>query len=121
MRHDNHECNKRYCDNCRHNKEIGYLCYMRPVKEELPPAGDKVLYVFYDFEPTQTSRHTDAAKQHVIYLVCVQQFCSRCEDEKGVVHCVRCGRRKHTFWQDPGGELLSYLTNHAPGPIRSAL
>ena len=44
--HENYECNKRFCDNCKRNKEIGYLCYMRPLKHVLPLAGDKVLYVF---------------------------------------------------------------------------
>jgi len=48
--HEKHECYKTFCDICKENKEIGHLCYMKPLKEALPPAGDKVLYVFYDFE-----------------------------------------------------------------------
>ena len=28
--------------------------------------------------------------------------------------CVRCGKSKHSFWQDPVGELLSYLTEPRP-------
>jgi len=28
--------NKRFCNNCKQNKEIGGLCYMRPLKEALP-------------------------------------------------------------------------------------
>ena len=43
-----HECYKRFCVNCKENKDIGHLCYMRPLKDTLPPASDKVLYVFYD-------------------------------------------------------------------------
>ena len=31
------------------------------------PAGDKVLYVFYDFETTQNTEYTDEAKLH--YLI----------------------------------------------------
>ena len=114
MTHDNHECNKRFCDNCKQNKEIGHLCYMRPLKDDLPPAGDKVLYVFYDFETTQNTSYTDAAKLHLPNLVCVQRFCSRCQNEKDGVDCVRCGRRKRSFWQDPVGELLSYLNEPRP-------
>ena len=87
---------------------------MRPLKDALPPAGDKVLYVFYDFETTQNTRYTDAANLHVLNLVYVQQFCSRCEDQGYVVDCVRCGRRKYSFWEDPAGELLSYLTEPHP-------
>ena len=61
MTHHNHECNKRFCDNCKQKTEMGHLCYMRPLKGALPPAVDKVLYVFYDFETTQNTRYTDAA------------------------------------------------------------
>jgi len=49
----NHEFNKRFCLNCKENKEIGHLCYVIPLKNALPPASDKVLYVFYDFERTK--------------------------------------------------------------------
>jgi len=86
---------------------------MRPLKDVLPSAGDKILYVFYDFETTQNTEYTDKAKLHVRNLICVQQFCFRCEDvEDG--DCVRCGKRKHLFWEDPVGELLSYLTEPRP-------
>jgi len=33
----NYECDKRFCDNCRDNKEIVHLCYMRPMNDALPP------------------------------------------------------------------------------------
>ena len=59
--------------------------------------------------------YADEAKLQVCNLVCVQQFCSRCEDvEEGELECVGCGTRKHSFWQDPFGELLSYLTEPRP-------
>jgi len=87
---------------------------MRPLKDALPPGSEKVVYVFYDFESNQNTRYTDEAKLHVPNLVCVQQFCSRCEDEEDVRDCVRCGWRKHSFWDDPVGELLSYLTEPRP-------
>ena len=107
--HGSHECNKRFCENCKENKEIGHLCYMSPLKDVLSHASDKVLYVFYDFETTQNTEYTDGAKLHVPNLVCLQQFCSRCGDvEDG--ECVLCGRRKHSFWQVPVGDLLTYLT-----------
>jgi len=114
VRHENHECNKVVCDNFKENIEIGYLCYMRPLKDVLLPAGEKVLYVFYAFETTQNTRYTDNPKLHVPNLVCVQQFCSRCEDEENGVECVRCCWRKHSFWQDPVGDLLTYLTEPRP-------
>jgi len=113
--HGKHECNKRFCDNCKQNKDVDHLCYMRPLKDALPPAGDKVLYVFYDFETTQNTEYTDEAKLHVSNLVCVQQFCSRREDVEDVERdCVRCGKRKHSFWEDPVRDLLSYITEPRP-------
>ena len=102
----NHECNKRLCDNCKENKEIGHLCYMRPLKEALPSASDKVIYVFYDFETTQNTEYTAEAKLHVPNLVCVQHFCASCEDV-GEGDCVLCGRRNHSFCKDHVGELLT--------------
>jgi len=110
----NHEYNKRFCENCKQKKEIGHLCYMRPLKDTLPRTGDKLLYVFYDFETTQNNEYTDVAKLHVPNLVCVQQDCSRCENVENGADCVRCGNRKHSFWQDPTGDLLSYITQPRP-------
>jgi hypothetical protein len=40
-----HECNKRSCVTCNENKEIGYLCFMRPLKKE-PLSGEHIQYVF---------------------------------------------------------------------------
>ena len=76
--HEKHECTKQFCFNCKENKEIGHLWYMTPLKNALPPASDKVVYVFYDFESTQNTEYTAEAQLHVPNLVCVLQFCSRC-------------------------------------------
>ena len=54
------------------------------------------------------------AKLHVPNLVCVQQVCSRYECEEDGVDCVRCGTRKHSFGENPVGDLLSYLTEPRP-------
>jgi len=35
--------------------------------------------------------------------------------------CVRCGKRKYLFWDDPVGEMLLYLPSHALGPIMFAI
>jgi len=68
---EKHECYKRFCDTCKENKEIGHLCYMRPLNNALPPAGDKEFYVFYDFETSQIIEYADEAELHVPNLVCV--------------------------------------------------
>ena len=88
---------------------------MRPLKDEALP-NDGVLYVFYDFETTQYTRVLDGgATLHVPNLVCLQQFCSRCEDvEDAECQCERCGVRKHSFWADPVGDMLTYLCDPRP-------
>jgi len=105
----NHECFKPFCANCRQNMEINHLCYMQPLKNDLP-SDDNVLFVFYDFETTQDTKINKSAKLHVPIPVCLQQFCTACEmrdeDEKD---CARCGKRRHSFFEDPVGDLLSYL------------
>ena len=91
------------------NEMIGHLCYMRPLSNELP-RSDNVLFVFYDFETTQETRFTDTATEHVPNLVCLQQFCSLCETLGDIDEdCERCGKRKHSFFEDPVGDLLTHL------------
>ena len=84
----------RFCDNCKENNEVSHLCYMRTLKDALPSASDKILYFFYDFETTQNTEYTAEAKLHVPNLVCVHQFCSRCEDMED---SLRCDKRIHSF------------------------
>ena len=83
---------------------------MRPLKDELP-ANDGVLYVFYDFGTTQNTKYSySGATLHGRNLVCVQQFCSRCEDVGDAERdCERCSERKHSYWDDPVGVMLTYL------------
>jgi len=109
---ENHECNKRFCQNCGRNREAGHLCYIRPLKDELHCGGDRVL-VLYDFETTQ-KKYSDNATIHVPNLVCVQQLCSQCEGVKDCSDCVRCGQRMYSFWNDPIGDLLNYLCKLHP-------
>jgi len=87
---------------------------MRRLKDVLPDASDKVLYAFYDFETTQKTKYSDKATLHVPEIVCVQQFCSQCEDAEYYGECVRCGQRKHSFWDDPVRDLLTYLCKPRP-------
>jgi len=82
---------------------------MKPLSNELP-SGDNVLFVFYDFETTQDTRISDSATVHVSNFVCLQQFRSLCEMQPNIdVDCGRCGMRNHSFFDDPVGDLLSYL------------
>jgi hypothetical protein len=83
---------------------------MEPLIEEFEQPRNRLLYVFYDFETTQNKRYDEKANVHVPNLVCVQQFCSQCEDKADIEEdCIQCSIRKHSFWQDPVGDLLTYL------------
>jgi len=88
---------------------------MRSLKYVLLANANNVTVVCYDFETTQNNRYSDTAKAHILNLECVQQICARCEDMQDVViDCERCGKRRHTFWNDPVGNLLTYLCEPRP-------
>jgi len=55
-------------------------------------------------------------RQHYVpNLVCLQQFCTQCEMSPNIDEdCARCGKREHSFWDDPIGDLLSYLCEPRP-------
>ena len=115
---DKYIFNKRFYDTCKHNREVGHLFYMKPLKVVLPANTDKVVYVLYYFETTQNTRCSSKANVHVTNLVCVQQYCSIGEDVEYDVDCLRCGKRRYLFWNDPVGDLPKYLCAPRPGPIR---
>ena len=101
---EEHECFKPYCANCKWNVEIGHLCYMSLLKNKLPRSDD-VLLVFYDLENMQDTNVSDSATLHVPNLVCLQQFCTQCEMLPDIDEdCQRCGKRRHSFWDDPVGD-----------------
>jgi hypothetical protein len=82
---------------------------VKPLKNELP-SSDDVLFVFYEFESTQDSKISDSATVHIPNLVCLQQFCTLCEMQSDIdIDCERCRKRKHSFFDDPVGDLLSCL------------
>jgi hypothetical protein len=109
IKRDGHECNRRYCATCGQQRETGHLCFIKLLQNE-PVSKENVLFVFYDFDTTQDTKYSEKATVHVPNLVCVQQFCSQCESTEDVEKdCSRCGRRIHSFWQDPVGDFLSYL------------
>jgi len=81
-----HECSKQFCEICKQNRQVGHLSYVRPLKDVLPTNADKVLYVFYDFVTTQNKRYSDTAKANETKLICVQQFCARCEEAECDIH-----------------------------------
>ena len=82
---------------------------MQPLKNELPRSDD-VLLVFYDFEITQDTKFSENATEHVPIPACWQQFCTNCEILDDIdTDCARYGRRRHSFFEDPIGDLLSSL------------
>jgi len=71
--------------------------------------------VFYDYGTTQDTKFSENATQHIPILVCIQQYCSVCEMQEDIeTDCDRCGRRRHSFYDNPVGDLLSYLCEPRP-------
>jgi len=105
----NHEYFKPFCANCNKNMEINHLCNIQPLKNELSSA-DNVLFVFYDFENSQDTKISETAKVHIPILVCLQQFCTACEMQDDYSQdCARYGKKQHSFFEDPVGDLLLHL------------
>ena len=76
---------------------------MRPLRNKLPDS-DTVIFVFYGFETTQDTKFSDSATVHVPNLVCLQQFCSKCEYIQDInTDCEQCGRRKHVLGRSSRG------------------
>jgi hypothetical protein len=70
--------------------------------------------VFYDSETTQDTKFSENASEHILILVCAKQFCTASEMEDDIeMDCDRCGRRRHSFYDDPVGDL-SYLCEPRP-------
>ena len=82
---------------------------MHPLKNELA-SSESVLYVFYDFETTQDTKLNYKMRVQVPKLVCLQQVSSKCESISDINHdCIQCGKRMHTFREEPVGDMSSYL------------
>ena len=102
-----HECFKKFCTFFK-KQPSGHLCYVAPLKPSY--LSNKYLYVFFDMECTQDLEKCDGSFKHVPNLICAQQMCSKCEVVDDVnVDCEQCGKRIHTFWQDPVGKCIDYL------------
>jgi len=109
-----HECFTQYCAFCQQNREAGHCSYKLPLKNELP-RSDKVLFAFYDFKTTKDTQLTESTTVRIPNLVCIKHFCSLCEKEPNIdVNCVRCSRRRHAFYDDLVGDLLTYLCKQRP-------
>ena len=71
--------------------------------------------LFYDFETTQDTKRSDMTNEHIPNLVCLQQFCSKCGNISDIEQdCIQCGKRIHSFWEDPVRDMLSYLCESRP-------
>jgi len=116
LKRNKHERSKRYCEIYKQKREVGHLCYMRPLKDILPTNAYKVLYVFYDFQTTQNKKYSVTAKAYVHKLLCVQRFCASCKDVDCEVD-LRDVEGGGFLWNDPVGDLLNYLCETPPGKI----
>jgi len=86
---------------------------MRPLKDVLPANADKVMYVFYESRIHKISCIL-ARQMHMSLNSSSCKICARCEDVEDGVDCERFGSRRHSFWEDPVGDLLNYLCEPRP-------
>jgi hypothetical protein len=72
--------------------------------------SNRYMNVFFDTECTQDLEKRAGSFEHVPNVICAQQMCSKCEAVDDFnVDCEQCGKRLHTFWQDPVGKFIDYL------------
>jgi hypothetical protein len=108
-----HECFKKICTFCNKRQPSGHLCYVAPLKPS--KLSNRYMYVFFDTECTQDLKKRDGSFEHVPNLICVQQMCCKCEAVEDVnVDCEQCGKRVHSFWQDPVGKFIDYQRMSRP-------
>ena len=73
-----------------------------------------VLFVFYDFEKTQGTKYSYSAAVEVPNLVCLQQFCSKCEKIQDINIDLNSAVGGNTFWDVPVGDLITNLWKSRP-------
>ena len=60
-------------------------------------SSEYLLYIFYDFESTQYQKRSDRTNEHVQNLVCLKQFCSKCDNisdiEQDSIQCANAYTR----------------------------
>jgi len=77
--------------------------------------SDKFLYGFFDTECTQDLEKRDGSFEHAPNFICAQEMCSKWGTVDDLsVDCEQCGKRVHTFWQDPVGKFIDYLRQSRP-------
>jgi len=71
--------------------------------------------LYFTISKQLKTKRGDTPYEHVPNLLCVHQFCAVCEDDFDMNEdCRRCRTRKHSFWTDPVGDLISYTLKSRP-------
>ena len=113
MRSKKHEFSKRYCEIFKQNREVGHLCYMRSLKDVLPAKQTRQCTYFMILRTPKISCIPTRRK-----LMCPTSSVTN-SSVRGVrrwmmTDCERCGKRRHSFCDDPVGDLLTYLCEPRP-------
>lgn len=100
-----HVCGTSYCKICKDTVPIRHECYIAITKPKSKRKnGD--LYIFYDFESTQTkkigySNNNNPMFEHEVVLCVSQQACDKCRDISDVnLACENCGKREQIFFRE---------------------
>lgn len=97
---ETHKCGSSYCKICKAIVPIRHECFMAITKPK-PSRKNGDLYIFYDFESTQTKKIGDTKFEHEAVLCVAHQACDKCRNEADVnLECVNCNKREHIFFKD---------------------
>lgn len=107
-----HVCGIKYCSICKKMTPIRHECYI-PTIEVKEIKEKQLLFVFYDFETTQsTPLHGDIGKiQHNVNFCVTQHVCGLCSHLDEIeLGCGNCGTRMQIFGEgDIVNSFMHYL------------
>jgi hypothetical protein len=99
-----HECLNKFCSNCKVHREFGHLLY-ESTKDFIASWRQCVICVlrFWNDAGYEVFRIGNRAHR-------LQTFRTLCENVEDInADFLRCGKRIHSFFDDPISDLLSYL------------
>ena len=86
---------------------------MMTLKDILPANADTIIYVFYDFKNTQ-KRGIRTRRKYTCLTASVCNRFVRVRGRERKRNCLRCSKRRYSFWDDTVGDLLTYLLESRP-------
>jgi hypothetical protein len=107
-----HECFKKFCTYCNKKQPSGHSCYVAVLKPS------KLSNKYFTFSLIRSAHKTLKSVMGLLSMYRTSYVLSRCSKRVNVddvnVDCEQCGKRVHTFWQDPVGKFIDYFRQSRP-------